>query len=81
MVHVVSCILLYGPLKFKVSFPVCLFNLRDTCTVYDKYLPNLVFSLDTAERPFLAMPKHQKEKKERKEKKKREKFGKSGREK
>ena len=31
-----------------------------------------LFSLDTAERPFLAMPKHREEKKEKKEKKKQE---------
>ena len=40
-----------------------------------------LLSLNTAERLFLAMPKHRKEKKEREEKKKREKSGKSGSEK
>ena len=40
-----------------------------------------LLSLNTAERLFLAMPKHRKEKKERKEKKKGEKSGKSDSEK
>ena len=61
------------PLKTARRTPLRFLTLLACFTVL---IHKKLLSLDTAERLFLAMPKHRKEKKERKEKIKREKFGK-----